>query len=120
MIKEQLLPHTKYIREDLETGAKRKLSRPWHRLYHVSNSGPDVTAIKMYFPTESQIHVHMSRTCALSTGFPAGYYWYNEKMKGTRHPPKYVKDLLSDNCPDPKVLKSVENCQEDNDYNTRK
>ena len=32
-------------------------------------------------------------------------------MKGPGHPPKWVKDLLSDDCLDPKVLKSDENCQ---------
>ena len=48
-----------------ETGARRKLSRPWHEPYRViSKNGPDVTATKVYFPTESQIQVHMSRTCA--------------------------------------------------------
>ena len=75
----------------------------------------------MYFPTESQIQVHMSRTCACPTGFPAAeYYWYGKRMKGPGHPPKWVKDVMSDDCPDPKVLKSDENCQEDNDSNTRK
>ena len=63
----------------------------------------------------------MSRTCTCPTGFPAAvYYWYGEKKKGPGHPPKWVKDLLNDDCPDPKVLKSDETRQEDNDSVTTK
>ena len=90
-----------------ETGARRKLSRPWHGPYRViSKNGPDVTATKVYFPTESQIQVHMSRTCACPTGFPAGYYWYGSKRKGPGRPPKWVEELMNDDCPDPRVEKA--------------
>ena len=90
-----------------ETGARRKLSRPWHGPYRVkSKNGPDVTATKVYFPTESQIQVHMSRTCACPTGFPAGYYWYGSKRKGPGRPPKWVEELMNNDCPDPQAEKA--------------
>ena len=39
-----------------ETGAKRKLSRPWHRPYRITSiEQPDGTAIKVYFPQEQAI-----------------------------------------------------------------
>ena len=90
-----------------ETGARRKLSRLWHGPYRViSKNGPDVTATKVYFPTESQLQVYMSRTCACPTGFPAGYYWYGSKRKGPGRPPKWVEELMNNDCPDPQAEKA--------------
>lgn len=90
-----------------ETGARKKLSRPWHGPYRViSKNGPDVTATKVYFPTESQIQVHMSRTCACPTNFPAGYYLYGSKRKGPGRPPKWVEELMNNDCPDPQAEKA--------------
>ena len=36
-----------------ETGRLRKLSRPWHGPYKITEENdPDVTAVKVYFPEE--------------------------------------------------------------------
>ena len=66
-----------------ETGRLRKLSRPWHGPYRVlSTRGPDVTAIKVYFPEDSSIQVHQTRVTPCPSEFPAGYYWYGGKRRG--------------------------------------
>ena len=45
-----------------ETGRQRKLSRPWHGPYRViSCEDPDITAVKIHFPSDLPIQVHQSR-----------------------------------------------------------
>ena len=66
-----------------EQGKTRKLSRPRHGPYRVTECcDPDVTITKVYFPQESAIQVHQSRVCLCPPAFPAGYYWYGNKRKG--------------------------------------
>ena len=95
-----------------ETGRWRKLSRPWHGVTEVSNTG--VVCIKVYFPEERKLHVHQSRVCSCPQAFPAGYYWYGGKRKGPGRPPKWVDRLLQSG------LRSAQGSQEnDNDPTPR-
>ena len=51
-----------------ESGKQRKLSRPWHGPYRViQRNDPDVKAVKVYFPDETQIQVHQTRVCHAPT-----------------------------------------------------
>ena len=45
-----------------ETGARRKLSHPWHGPYRVTGiDNQNATAIKVYIPQEDALHIHLSR-----------------------------------------------------------
>ena len=78
-----------------ESGRNRKLSRPKHGPYRVvSVSSPNVVAIKVYFPDETRIQVHMSRVYACPTEFPGGFYWYGGHRAGPGRPPKWVNNIL--------------------------
>ena len=80
-----------------ETGANRKLSRPWHGPYRVtSGSDTGVTAVKVYFPDEGPIQVHQSRVSRCPEVFPAGFYWYGNRRAGPGRPPRWIEQLLSD------------------------
>ena len=50
-----------------ETGAQRKLSRPWHGPYRV-------VQCQVPRPQDGQIHVHQTRVTVYPKEFPAGYY----------------------------------------------
>ena len=79
-----------------ETGRNRKLSRPWHGPYRITERrDPNVSATKVYFPEENAIKVHLARVCRCPRELPAGYYWYGGKRKGPGRPPKWVDKLLS-------------------------
>ena len=78
-----------------ESGRWRKLSRPWHGPYRITEkTDPDVTCIKVYHPQDGSIRIHQSRVCPCPEEFPAGYYWYGGKRKGPGRPPKWVDCLL--------------------------
>ena len=78
-----------------ETGHLHKVSRPWHSPYHVmSTRGPDITAVKVYFPQDGPIQVHQTRVTQCPLEFPAGYYWYGGKRSGPGCPPKWVDKLI--------------------------
>ena len=57
-----------------ETGAARKLSRPWHGPYPLT--APNVSVTKVYFPQDQSICVHESRVKRCPDNFPGGFYWY--------------------------------------------
>ena len=79
-----------------ETGRMRKLLRPWHGPFRVvSREDPDITVSNVYFPNDTQIKVHQSRVSHCPKEFPAGYYWYGGKRKGTGAPPAWVDKLLN-------------------------
>ena len=79
-----------------ETGAHRKLSRPWHGPYRVVQCRvPDITVVKVYKPQESQINVHQTRVTLCPKEFPAGYYWYEHNSKSTDYTPEWVNQLLN-------------------------
>ena len=79
-----------------ETGKERKLSRPWHGPYRITECRtPDVTAIKVHCPQDGPIQVHQMRVTPCPVEFPAGYYWYGNKQVGPGRPPKWVERLLS-------------------------
>ena len=78
-----------------ETGRLRKLSRPWHGPFRITDiNGPDVTVIRVYFPEDKPIQVHMLRVSPCPPDFPAGYYWYGKK-KSSGRPAPWVEKLLS-------------------------
>jgi len=80
-----------------ESGRMRKLSRPWHGPYHITNSrGPDVDVTKVYHPQDGVIQVHQSRVKHCPPNFPAGFYWYDGKQRGPGQPPKWVEQLLEE------------------------
>jgi len=79
-----------------ETGANRKLSRPWHGPYRVVDSDvTGVTAVKVYASQEDPIHVHQSRVTRCPPGFPAGYWWYGNRQSSPGRPPKWVDRYLA-------------------------
>ena len=78
-----------------ETGKSRKLSRPWHGPYRITAlTQTDVTAVKVYYPKEGAIQVHMNRDIKCPSGFPPGYFWYGNKRCGPSHPPKWINKLV--------------------------
>ena len=79
-----------------ESGAGRKLSRPWHGPFRVvACSGPDITVVKVYRPQDSRIQIHQLRVTPCPPEFPAGYFWYGNKRHGPGRPPKWVDQLLT-------------------------
>ena len=78
-----------------ETGAKWKLSRPWHGPYRVvASDDTGVTAVKAYAPQDNSIRVHQARVTRCPMGFPAGYYWYGNRRSGSGRPPKWIDQLV--------------------------
>ena len=74
-----------------ESGANRKLSRPWHGPFRVTDfDDTRVTAIKVYAPQDTPIHVHQSRVTRCPTEFPADYWWYGNRRSGPGRPPKWI------------------------------
>jgi len=49
----------------------------------------------VHFPSDSHIKVHQNIVSRCPDEFPAGYYWYGGKRKGTGTPPKWVDNLLN-------------------------
>ena len=96
-----------------ESGKQRKLSRPWHGPYRIiQRNDPDVTAVKVYFPDETQIQVHQNRACHAPAQLPPGFYWYGGSRKSPGKIPKWLKRLLAD---DKKVKETEEEEQHSTD-----
>ena len=67
-----------------ETERMRKLSGPWHGPFRVaSREDPDLTVTNVYFPGDAPIKIHQNRVSHCPKEFPAGYFWYGGKRKGT-------------------------------------
>ena len=80
-----------------ETGKMRKLSRPWHGPYRVTEQKkPDVTVVKVYRPQDGPIQVHKARVTPCPSVFQAGYYWYGNRRSSPGRPPRWVDRLLQD------------------------
>ena len=80
-----------------ETGARRKLSHPWHGPYRVTHLNyQDATAVKVYFPHKDALQVHFSRVCPAPSDFPAGYYWYGDSRRGHGRPPEWIRSLTEE------------------------
>ena len=74
-----------------ETGRMRKLSQPWHGLYHViALREPDISVAKVYQSQSPGITVHLSGIKPCPFHFPAGFYWYGGNSKGPGRPPTQV------------------------------
>ena len=87
-----------------ESGKQRKLSRPWHGPYRVTAvNGPVATLLKVYFPEEGPIQVHLSRVCPCSPLLPVGFYWYGGNRKCLGAVPQWVERLLQDGLKDPSL-----------------
>ena len=79
-----------------ESGKQRKLSRPWHGPYRIiQRNDPDITAVKVYFPNETQIQVHQTRVCFAPTQLPPGFYWYGGSRRSPGRVPKWLCRLFS-------------------------
>ena len=80
-----------------ETGARRKLSHPWHGPYRVTHlDHQNATAVKVYFPQEDSLQVHLSRVRPTPSDFPAGYYWYGDSRHGHGRPPEWISSLTEE------------------------
>ena len=89
-----------------ETGARRKLSRPWHGPYRVlTTSETGITAEKVYAPQDGQIQVHLHRVTRCPRDFPAGYFWYGSRRQGPGRPPKWLKKLQNQVTPEKRTSK---------------
>jgi len=76
-----------------ESGALRKLSRPWHGPYRIQScDGSDATVVKVYFPQDGGIQVHQTRI-QHCPDIPAGFYWYGGKRSGPGRPPKWTSNI---------------------------
>ena len=79
-----------------ETGKQRKLSRPWHGPYRVTQiNDPDITVVKVFFPDDGPIQVHQTRACLCPEQLPAGFYLYGGNRKSAGKVPRWVRRLLS-------------------------
>ena len=79
-----------------ESGKMRKLSRPWHGPYRITDiNGPNVSASQVYHPKKEGIKVQQSRVKHCPHQLPAGFYWYGGKSSGPGRPPKWVENLLA-------------------------
>ena len=79
-----------------ESGALRKLSRPWHGPYRINDlDDTGVTAAKVYFPQDGTIRVHQSRVTSCPEAFPAGYFWYGNRRRRPGRPPRWLEALQS-------------------------
>ena len=80
-----------------ETGARRKLSHPWHGPYQVTHlDHQNATVVKVYFLQEDTLQVHLSRVCPAPSDFPAGYYWYGGSCCGPGKPPEWINSLAEE------------------------
>ena len=78
-----------------ETGKLRKLSRPWHGPYRIiSRDDPDITAVKIFFPTDPPIQVHQSRVNKCPPSFPNDFYWYGGRKSKPGRPSKKIQKQL--------------------------
>ena len=78
-----------------ETGKHRKLSRPWHGPYRIiSRDDPDVTAVKIFFPTDPPIQVHQSKINKCPPSFPNDFYWYGGRRSKPGRPSKKIQKQL--------------------------
>ena len=78
-----------------ESGKQRKLSRPWHGPYRVTQrNDPDVTLVKVFFPDEGSIQVHQSRVCQCPPKMPVGFYWYGGNRKSPGRVPQWLQRLV--------------------------
>jgi len=67
----------------------RKLLRPWHGPYYITNTGgPDVYITKVYRPQDDGIQARQSGVKHCPSNFPASFYWYDGKQRG---PPKWIE-----------------------------
>ena len=79
-----------------ETGKQRKLSRPWHRPYGVTQiNDPDITVVKVFFPDDDPIQVHQTKVCPCPEQLPAGFYCYGGNRKSAGKVPRWVERLLT-------------------------
>jgi len=82
-----------------EQGKQRKLSRPWHGPYRITQrNDPDVTAVKVYFPDETPLQVHQTQVCPAPSQLPTSFYWYGGAHKSAGKVPKWLNRLLSHDC----------------------
>ena len=85
-----------YFPQD-ETGKQRKLSRPWHGPYRITScDNPDITAVKVFFPTDPSIPVHQSRVIKCPPTFPTDFYWYGGRRSKPGRPHKQVQRQLEE------------------------
>ena len=90
-----------------ESGKNRKLSRPWHGPYCITDiNSPDISVAKVYFPQDKQITIHQSRVKYCPVAFPAGFYWYGGNQKGLSKVPQWVQNLLSNGEDSPDSLQA--------------
>ena len=77
-----------------ETGAQRKLSRPWfgpYRVVEVTDTG--VIAQRVYTSKKDTIQVHLNRVTRCPPQFPSCHYWYGDRRYGPGRPPKWTESL---------------------------
>ena len=92
-----------------ESGKLRKLARPWHGPYRVTEvNEPNISVSNVYHPKKETIKIHQSRVKHCPVDFPAGFYWYGGKRKGPGRPPKWVEQLLAGKDADKAVDKEAE------------
>ena len=78
-----------------ESGRQRKLSRPWHGPYRITElNTPDVTVVPVYFPEKGSIQVHQTRVCPCPSKLPAGFYWYGGNRRSPGKVPKWLHQVL--------------------------
>ena len=80
-----------------ETGKKRKLSKPWHGPYRITQtSDPDVTVVvPVHYSESGTILVHQSRVCLCPPKWPTAFYWYGGNKLSRGKVPKWLENLLA-------------------------
>ena len=81
-----------------ETGANRKLSRPWYGPFRITRlESTGIIAEQIYGNSpKDQIRVHLQRVTKCPPAFPAGYYWYGGRHNGPGRPPKWVDRFVNE------------------------
>ena len=92
-----------------ETGKQRKLSRPWHGPYRVTQiNDPDITAVKVFFSDDGPIQVHQTRACLCPEQLPARFYWYGGNRTSAGKVSRWVGRLLSQGDVRPDVSNTID------------
>ena len=59
-------------------------------------NGPHATLLKVYFPEEGPIQVHLSRVCPCPPLLPVGFYWYGGNHRCSGRVSQWVERLLQE------------------------
>ena len=66
----------------------------WTISYHLPYNDPDVTAAKIFFPSDPPVQVHQLRVNRCPPTFPNDFSWYGGKRSKPGRPTKRIQKQL--------------------------